>query len=570
MNFIINFWNALPIIFRILGSLGLFLYGMRVMSDGLQKAAGNKLQNILNYMTSNRFAAVFTGFLVTSFIQSSSATTVMLVSFVNASLLNLTQAIGVIMGANIGTTITAWIISVIGFKFKITAIALPVVGFGLPFLFSKVKKRRDFGEILIGFGLLFLGLMFLKSSVPHIDTNNPAVLSFIQNYNDLTYPLSFFLFIAVGTILTIVIQSSSASMAITITMAFFGWINFENAAAMVLGENIGTTVTAYLASLGANVNARRTARAHFLFNIFGVIWMGFLFKLFTAENGIIYKLALLGWNPTKSINFPLNLSLFHTVFNLINTAVCIGFVKYFAKAVEKLVKPKKGDISKKEYKLKYISTGLQDTTQINILEAKREVTKMAEVTEKMFNIFLKVFSNPDKKMDSKIREVKDLEELTDQMQIEISKYLAECSKEELSDTEINNLNAMMRIVHELESVGDSIYRLILLAQRKYNKKIILHKTALSEIQNFSKLIVDCIKFYQEHLGEHLHKKDFKYAIESEKEIDKCRAKYKKGARKRLQKGANVQAELLYIDFLRYYEHIGDNSLNIAQALRQIT
>lgn len=278
-------------IFKLLGSLGVFLYGMRVMSDGLQKVAGNKLQSVLNYMTNNRIAAVLTGFIITSLIQSSSATTVMIVSFVNANLLTLTQAIGVIMGANIGTTVTTWIISFIGFKFEISAIALPIVGIGLPFIFSKYKRRRDFGEILIGFGLLFLGLMFMKSSVPDINSN-PEVLEFLKHYTDLGF-LSFLIFVAVGTVLTIIVQSSSAAMAVTITMAFMGWINFITAAAIVLGENIGTTITTYLASIGTNVNARRAARAHFLFNILGVIWMAFIFQYFTK-----FILNIAPWNSS--------------------------------------------------------------------------------------------------------------------------------------------------------------------------------------------------------------------------------------------------------------------------------
>ena len=428
-------------IFKLLGALGVFLYGMRVMSEGIQKVAGKKMQSILNYMTANRAVAVLTGFLITGLVQSSSATTVMVVSFVNASLLTLTQAIGVVMGANIGTTVTTWIVAVIGFKFKITAIALPIVGIGLPFMFSKYKKRRDIGDILIGFGLLFLGLMFLKSSVPDI-RSNPEVLEFLKNYTELGF-ISFVIFVIVGSILTIIVQSSSAAMAITVTMAFMGWIGFETAAAIVLGENIGTTVTAYLASIGTSVNARRTARAHFLFNFFGVIWMAFIFRYFTA---FILKIA--PWNSNLQENLPLNLSLFHTVFNIINTLICLPFIAQFAKLVNILVKAKESDLSK-EYKLKYISTGLQDTAQMNIQTAKIELTKMALVIEKMFTTFLDVFRHPDKKMGSIVEEVKEMENLTDQMQEEITKFLVECSKEELSERSVMNVNAMMRVVNEL-------------------------------------------------------------------------------------------------------------------------
>ncbi|MCD6177238.1 MAG: Na/Pi cotransporter family protein, partial [Candidatus Cloacimonetes bacterium] len=459
-------------IFKLLGALGVFLFGMRVMSEGIQKVAGKRLQSILNYMTANRVAAIFTGFFITALVQSSSATTVMVVSFVNASLLSLTQAIGVIMGANIGTTVTTWIVSLIGFKFKITTIALPVIGVGLPFMFSKFKKRRDIGEILIGFGLLFLGLMFLKESVPDIK-NNPEVLEFLKNYTDLGF-LSFVIFVFVGSVLTVLVQSSSAAMAITVTMAYMGWIGFETAAAIVLGENIGTTVTAYLASIGTNVNARRTARAHFLFNIFGVIWMALIFRYFTQ---FILKIA--PWDSSLQVNLPLNLSLFHTVFNIINSLIFIPFIIPFAKLVEKLVKPKESDLST-EYKLQYIKTGLQDTGQMNIQTAKSELNKMVELINDMFDTFLKVFRSPDKKMGGTVKKVKAMEELSDQMQIEITKFLVECSKEDLSERSVMNLNAIMRIVNELENIGDSCYKLMLLTERKYSSNIQLHAKAMEE------------------------------------------------------------------------------------------
>jgi len=547
-------------IFKLLGALGVFLYGMRVMSDGIQKVAGKKLQSILNYMTANRVVAVLTGFLITALVQSSSATTVMVVSFVNASLLTLTQAIGVIMGANIGTTVTTWIVSFIGFKFQITAIALPVIGISLPFMFSKFKKRRDIGEILVGFGLLFLGLMFLKSSVPDINSN-PEVLEFLKNYTELGF-MSFVIFVLVGSILTVIVQSSSAAMAVTVTMAYMGWINFPTAAAIILGENIGTTVTAYLASIGTSVNARRTARAHFLFNVLGVIWIAFIFKYFTE---FILKIA--PWDSQLQENLPLNLALFHTIFNLTNTLLFISFIPQLAKIVEKFVRPKERDISK-EYKLDYISTGLQDTAQMNIMHARNEISKMSDITENMFNSFFEVFNNPDNKMEDQVKKIKEMEELTDQMQLEISKYLVECSKEELSETSIKNVNAMMRIVHELESIGDSCYKLILLCQRKYNKNLELHPKAKEEIKNYSELIYEFIHFNKSRLKEHLQKQELDIAYELENQINISRNNLRKAVRIRIQQGANVQSELLYLDVLKNFEHIGDYSLNISQALRQ--
>lgn len=553
--------ETIIVIFKLLGALGVFLFGMRVMSEGIQKVAGKRLQSILNYMTANRFAAVLTGFFITSLVQSSSATTVMVVSFVNASLLSLTQAIGVIMGANIGTTVTTWIVSIIGFKFKITAISLPIIGVGLPFMFSKFKKRRDISEILIGFGLLFLGLMFLKESVPDINSN-PEILEFLKNYTDLGF-LSFVIFVFVGSILTVIVQSSSAAMAITVTMAFMGWIGFETAAAIVLGENIGTTVTAYLASLGTSVNARRTARAHFLFNTFGVIWMAFIFKYFTK-----FILNIAPWDSSLQINLPLNLSLFHTVFNITNSLIFLPFVRPFAKLVEKLVKPKESDLSTK-YKLQYIKTGLQDTGQMNIQTARAELDKMVGVIDDMFNTFLEVFRNPDKKMGSSVERVRSMETLSDQMQVEITKYLVECSKEDLSERSVMNLNAIMRIVNELENIGDSCYKLMLLTERKYDNNIQLHAKAMEEFNDFSSLLAESMELYKLRMNEHLEKQVLDLVYKLEVKMNNLRDNLKKATQHRLQEGSNVKAELLYLDLLKHFEHIGDNSLNIAQALRQV-
>lgn len=319
----------------LLGSLGLFLYGMKVMSDALMEVAGDKMRNILATMTSNRVFAVFTGFLITAIIQSSSATTLMVVSFVNASLLTLVESVGVIMGANIGTTITAWLITLLGFKVSMSAIALPLVGLGFLLTFSKKLKIRHWGYFVIGFALLFIGLQFLKDAVPDIK-ENPQVLEWLKTYTNLGYG-SVIIFMIIGTILTVVIQSSSATMALTLVMCFEGWIPFDMAAAMVLGENIGTTITANLAALVANYNAKRTARAHLIFNMMGVIWMLILFYPF---------LSAVDWFVTgngstspfvSAAAVPVALSVFHTSFNIINTTVLILFVPFIVKVVKKMV-----------------------------------------------------------------------------------------------------------------------------------------------------------------------------------------------------------------------------------------
>jgi len=341
-------------ILQLIGALGVFLFGMKVMSDALLKLAGNKMRSILATMTSNRFLGILTGFFITSVIQSSSATTLMVVSFSNAGLLTLTESISVIMGANIGTTITAWLITILGFKVSMSAIALPLVGFGFAFTFAKKEQTKNIGGFIIGFALLFIGLQFLKEAMPDIKSN-PGILEFLSRYTDLGY-LSILLFLLIGTVLTVVIQSSSATMALTLIMTAEGWIPFEMAAAMVLGENIGTTITANLAAIVANYQAKRTARAHLIFNIIGVVWMLILFYPF---------LKLISWMSVKfgsespyvsAAAIPVAISLFHTTFNVINTFLLVWFVNPIAKFVERIV-PEKIDPGKSVDEPKFFTQG---------------------------------------------------------------------------------------------------------------------------------------------------------------------------------------------------------------------
>ncbi|MGC9315949.1 MAG: Na/Pi cotransporter family protein, partial [bacterium] len=479
----------------------------------------------------------------------------------NSGLLTLIQAISVVMGANIGTTVTTWIVSFLGFKFDISSIALPVVGLGLPLIFSKRRKYRDVGEILIGFGLLFIGLMFLKNSVPDIK-DHPETLEFLKRYTDLGF-MSYVIFVVVGSILTIVVQSSSAAMAITVTMVYLGWIDYYTAAAIVLGENIGTTVTAYLASLGTNVNARRAARAHFLFNLFGVLWISMIFRHFAD-----FILQIAPWNSALKANFPLNLALFHTIFNIANTLIFLPFTKKFAKLVEYLVKPKQRDIDV-EYTLKYISTGLQDTADFNLLEARREIDRMAQITLEMFTIFMDVYNHPTAKMGDQVLKVRKYEDLTDRMQLEISKYLVDCSQDELSEANMRNISALIRIVNELENIADSFFKLILVVERRYDERLKFHKDADSEVNEYSKLILEYVDFYRTHLDGSLTQEELKYAYDLECRIDRNRDDLRALTEKRMKEGSDPHAELLYLDLLKNFEHIGDASLNIAQALGKI-
>ena len=545
-------------LFIILGSLGLFLYGMKIMSDGIQKTAGDRLQQVLNYMTTNRFVAAITGFVITAVVQSSSATTVMVVSFVNAGLLSLQQAIGVIMGANIGTTVTGWIVALIGFKFSIVTVALPAIGIGLPLVFSKKLGKQDLGEVLIGFGILFLGLDFLKDSVPDIKSN-PEVLQFLTSFADLGV-LSFVIFIAVGTILTIVIQSSSASMAITLTMAYSGWIDYNTAAAVIIGSNIGTTVTAYLASIGANTNAKRASRAHILFNLMGAVLVLLVF------NPVLRLVdAIVPGNPALGTAVPEHLAMFHTLFNVFNTLIFIWFIPQFSKIVKRLVPDDKEGYDGR-YELKYISAGIQDTAEINLINVKPEISKMAGITIDMFSSFVSYFDDEDKKKAS-LERVKEMEDFTDQMQEQITSYIIECTSEGLNEAGNRNAASMIRIVNELESIGDSCYMLMILARRQRQKKLKISKGALKAIRPMIDIVSEFLVFITENLDNSFTRDKLDKALAFENKIDEKRTALKKKARKRIQAGSDVKSELLYLDLVKHFEHIGDYSLNIAESLK---
>jgi phosphate:Na+ symporter len=530
---------------------------MKLLSDGIQKTAGDRLQKIINFMTGNRVTAVFTGFFITALIQSSSATTVMVVSFVNASLLSLNQAAGVIMGANIGTTVTGWLVAILGFKVKIVAFALPAVGIGIPFLFLKNFGKRSWGEVLIGFGILFIGLSLLKDSVPDI-RNNPEVLQFITRFTGSGMG-NYLLFVLVGTILTFIVQSSSAAMAITLTMAYSGWIDFPTAAAIVMGENIGTTITAFIASFSGNTNARRASRIHTIFNVFGAIWMTFLFNPFIRFIDMIVPGEINGQEGITA-----HLAMFHTMFNIANTLIFILLVPQLVAVSKKLVFLKEKFIEK--YSFKYISTGLQHTPELMVGKAQIEIGKMAEIVEKMLDMFTHVFLNPKKNLGPQIEELKSMEDYTDDMQEEISRFLVECAEDNVKETTMQNINAMMRIVSELESIGDSCFNLILLSQRRYDKKIKLTKDAVSDIETYIQLVKEYLRFNRDRLNKPLSDEEYQISMNLERRIDEARDMYKKTSRKRLKGGANVRGELLFLDFVKHLEHIGDHSLNISQAL----
>jgi len=547
----------------LMGALGFFIYGMKVMSEGIQKIAGSKMRQILGVMTSNRYKGVFTGFLLTALVQSSSATTVMVVSFVNAGLLTLTESIGVIMGANIGTTVTAWIISLIGFKVKISLYALPIIAVGAPMLFSSKSKYKAIGETLIGFALLFMGLAALKGAVPDLK-HNPEILNFLQHYTDMGY-LSILMFVGIGTVVTLVVQSSSAAMAITLVMANQGWIPFELAAAMVLGENIGTTVTANLAALIANVHAKRAARAHFLFNIGGVIWMLILFLPFLRMIGS-YMEYTMGESPfMEATAIPIGLSLFHTTFNIINTVFMVFFVDRIAALVVKMV-PSSGD--DEEFHLEFIGMNIMPTPEISILEARKEVAKFAKVTTKMSEFTETLITKKQDKSRRKLMEkMKSYEEVTDRMDVEISTFLAKVAEGNISEASSFRIRALLSINNDLERVGDIFYQVSLTIQRQLDSEQWFSKEQVANLVEIYGLLDHALAVMRKNLKSEYSTVTMEEALEAERAINAKRNELRREYLKKVEKGEyNVKDAINYIELINGCEKLGDHVINVTEAI----
>lgn len=557
MNY--SFFDFLTLI----GSLGLFLFGMKIMSEGIQKVAGDKMRAILGAMTRNRVMGVLTGLLITSIIQSSSATTVMVVSFVNAGLLTLVQSIGVIMGANIGTTVTAWIISLLGFKVKMIAVAIPVVGIGFPMLFSKKDKLKSFGEFLIGFGILFIGLDFLKGSVPDLQSS-PEALEFLKDLTGMGY-LSNFIFIIIGTILTIVVQSSSAAMALTLVLCNNGWIGFEAGAAIVLGENIGTTITANLASLIGNVHAKRAAMSHTLFNVFGVIWMFIAFNL--VLKGIDSYLVSTGeTSPFQdATSVPVALAIFHTSFNIANTLLLIWFVKFIEKTVQKII-PSKGGEDEKHH-LEYIGTGLMNASELSIIEAKKEVIKFAELSKRMFNMIPDLLLETDnKKFIEKHERIKKYEDITDKIEIEVANFLVKVSKNKISDETSQQIRGMLRMNNNFEKIGDVCYQMSIAIEKKNEEKAWFTPTQRERLKEMFILINQAFDVMLENIKAEDGKADIQKAIVIENKINDLRDIMRDEHFRSIEKGDyNIKSGLYYNNLYSSCEKIGDHIMNINEA-----
>ncbi len=558
--------------FEILGSLGVFLYGMKILSEGIQKVAGQRMRYVMATMTNNRVSGLATGFGITSILQSSSATTVIVVSFVNAGLLTLTESIGVIMGANLGTTITAWIIAAVG-KFSLSAVAIPIIGVGLPIFFIGKNKIKSFGEATIGFGLLFLGLGLLKDAVPDVATVQEQAAQFqgvIESISGHGY-FSYFIFLIIGIALTLIVQSSSAAMAITVTFAMNGWIGFEESAFIVLGENIGTTVTAWLASLGANHNAKRAARAHFMFNIMGVVWMFLMFPIFAQFVewlAIGLPDSLRTAKHTSDIGF--KLAIFHTSFNLLNILLLISFVPWIAKVVSRWVKEPPEEANKR-IPLTYISGNLVHTGELNLPEAEKATMELAQLTQEMFEGFVDVFNRPNEDLSYKVVELRAMEDEADKMTEEITEYLVRCSAAEIGHQNAAEVSQMIRIVAELETITDVVFSLVKFARRRYRKEHELSEKAMEDVRNFSLLVGEYIQLYNNKMFQPVTLEILDEAKSLESKIKKRRKKLNRASMVRMSEPEpDLKMEILNIEINNHLEKIGAFGHNIMHALYIMT
>lgn len=586
----------------LVGSLGMFLYGMKTMSEGLQKVAGDKLRNILSVMTTNRFTGVLTGLLITAMIQSSSATTVMVVSFVNAGLLTLGQSISVIMGANVGTTITAWIISIFGFKVDISILSLPLIGVAIPLMFAKKSSRKSWGEFILGFAFLFLGLAYLKNSVPDLQ-NNPEVLSFIRDYTSMGYG-SLLLFMFLGSVLTVIVQSSSATVAITLIMCTQGWIPFEMAAAMVLGENIGTTITANIAAISANTSARRAALAHLMFNLFGVCWMMLLFYPFSDmvaqvvtkfgpgdPHEITNFISSLDPKTVKQITsgqeltdprlialqthlFSLQvsvsygLSLFHTMFNLCNIVIMIWFTKMYVRICSAIIKSPR-ETEEEEFQLKYISSGMLSTSELSLVQAKKEMAVFGQRVYRMMDMVKEIlYETDDEKFLKTYNRIEKYEQISDRMEVEIADYLTRVLEGRLSAEGKNNIRVMLRAVSEIESVADSCNNIAKIIKRRNDAKSHFTDEQNHNIEHMLALTDAAIV----HMNDILHRQtgtreDMALSYNMENEINSYRNLLKNNNIDNIDNKLYKYSDaIFYMDIISECEKLGDYVLNVVQAI----
>jgi phosphate:Na+ symporter len=556
--------TVISLLLRMTGSLCLFLFGMKVMSDGIQQSAGDRMRKTLNFMTGNRFVGVLTGFVVTSVIQSSSATTVMVVAFVNAGLLTLTQSIGVIMGANIGTTVTAWIVSLLGFSIKISNMALPAIGIG--FILSIIKwKYKSLGDLLLGFGFLFLGLDYLTQTMSTVsssyDFNAIAALSHLGFFSTVIGA-------GAGLVITLLVHSSSASTAIVLTMAYNGVVGYEMAAGMILGANIGTTIDAALAAIGARTAAKRAALVHVLFNIVGTLWALPLLKPLLALVHILTPGSPVAHDPAITIH----LAMLHTVFNVLNTAAFLPFVKPYAQLVSLIIRK---DTSKEEighYQFTYITSGITDTPILNIVRAEKEIRDMAGVASSMYARFSAVLRSLHETGDKNeavtklCEELKQKEEYADEMRETLSSFLIECSREQISLRSEQRIFRLLRVIDYIEEMCDECYSISCLLERSVRKDYVFKNEEMDDLIPYVNLIEDFLDMLREQSMRSSKIASTVYTVKLKTNISRSRKKLQRLGRKRIEAGENVKTELMFIDLVRRIEKLGDYCVDIAEVI----
>ncbi len=553
-------------ILRLVGALGFFIYGMKIMSEGIQKAAGSSLRKMLSFMTKNKFLGVFSGFLITCVIQSSSATTVMTVSFVNAGLISLMESAGVMLGANIGTTITSWLFALLGFKVGVSAFSLPLIAIAVPMLFAKKNKLKYLGEFILGFAILFWGLSELKEAVPVIK-NNSQVMSFLENFTQPSF-LSNILFVLVGVAITVVVQSSSATMALTQTLCFTGIIPFEMAIAMVLGANTGTTISAELAAIPANVHAKRSARIHSLFNIFGVSWMIFVisFTPFLDSVNWFATTVLGGQNTLTPIGMPIGLAIFHTIFNTLNVLIMIWFVNWVVKLAVLTIKSK-GEFDE-EYHLEYINTGITTTPDLSVFEAQKEIAKFGDITRKMNGFVKNLITEQDAKMMSvALARIKKYEDITDKIEAEVADYLTKISQGEMSEKLSLRIRGMLRIIVNLERIGDIYFQMSKTIERKHENKVWFTPEQRKNILDMFGVVEDAFINMCSNLHCNYDDVNINKAKELENAINNFRTILRKEHFINVEKSEyNFKSATAYSELYSALEKIGDHIINVTEGI----
>ena len=589
----------------LLGAVGLFLYGMKVMSEGLQKVAGDRLRNILGAMTRNRFTGTITGFFITALIQSSSASTVMVVSFVNAGLMTLAQSMAVIFGANVGTTFTAWVIALFGFKVDISAFALPLIGLSVPLLFSSKSKHKSIGEFIIGFAFLFMGLSLINKYVPDLQSN-PEMFAFLQHYASMGFT-SVLIFCLVGLVVTMIIQSSAATFAITLIMCSKGWITFDLACALVLGSNIGTTITPILASLSGNVAAKRTAMGHLLFNFLGTVWTLAVFypfvnlncwitqtigqgdpnALYTWVNGLqasnpeVYSHLFDGTLSEKNefvmqmlkmqVSVSFGLSVFHTVFNVINLSVMIWLTNVYVKIVEWIMPAKHKE--DEEFTLKFISAGILSASELNITQAEKEIYVYTERVQRMINMAHELIHTEEDSDDfvKLYSRLEKYEDISDRMEIEIADYLNRCAEGRLSAEGKLHIAGMLRIVSEVESIADCCLGVGKIMLRKIDAKAKFNDAIYQHIDSMFALVKDAMTNMMGLLQnfENPSITDINASYNKEREINNMRNRLRSANIENInERHYEYQAGIYFMDLVSDLERTGDYIINVVDTMKE--